>query len=155
MKPYTLSVDIDAPRDLVVELFNDPDNLPKWQPGFVSWTLIEGKQGEPGAKAAVVFEHRGRRIDMTETVTENSLPDAMNGRYDWGRNFNTVDNRFIELDADNTRWELTCAYTLNSIGMKFMGMLMGKKFQSQHLVFMEAFKAFCEEGTDVRDGSSG
>jgi len=31
---YTSEVTINLPRDRVVELFDDPDNLPKWQKGF-------------------------------------------------------------------------------------------------------------------------
>ena len=111
MKRYTLSVDIDAPRDLVVELFDDPDNLPKWQPGLVSWTLVEGERGQPGARAQVVFQSGPRRMEITATVTENALPERMSGQYEWGGNCNTLVNRFAQLEGDRTRWEIECAYT--------------------------------------------
>ncbi len=155
MKPYTVAVDINAPLDLVLELFDDPDNLPKWQRGFVSWTLREGEQGQVGAIADVVFENKGRRIDMTEEVTARNLPEQFDGLYRWGKNHNTVTNRFIAIDDDTTRWEATCAYTLNSVGMKLMGLLFGKKFREQDLEFLQDFKAFCEDGVDVRTGERG
>jgi hypothetical protein len=64
-------------------------------------------------------------------------------------------NRFIELGDEQTRWEIECAYNLNSLKMKFMGMVLGSKFKAKHMAFMQAFKAFCEDGTDVRTGEQG
>ncbi len=155
MKPYTISIDIKAPRDLVIELFDDPDNFPMWQPGFVSWTLREGTQGQPGAIADVVFNNGKQKINMTEEVTVRNLPDQFDGTYRWGGNHNTVASRFIDLDGESTRWEITCAYTMNSFMMKIMALLFAKKFRAQHQLYMEAFKAFCEDGTDVRTGEAG
>jgi hypothetical protein len=155
MKPYTLSVDIDVPRDLVIELFDDPDNLAMWQGGLVSWTLREGKQGQPGAIADIVFQHGKQRIKMVEEVTKRNLPDAFNGTYTWGGNSNTVSNRFIEIGPDKTRWELQCQYTMNTFMMKAMALLCSRKFKQQHLLFMLAFRAFCEDGVDVRTGEEG
>jgi len=153
MKPYSLSIEIDLPREQVVERFDDPRNLAAWQPGFVSWTLIEGTQGQPGARAAVVFQNGKHRIDMTEIVTENALPDSMSGRYEWGGNFNTLTNRFIDLGDGRTRWEVECAYTLRTLMMRIMGLLFASRFRAQHMVFMRAFKAYCESGEDMRDAS--
>jgi len=155
MKPYTLTIDIDVPRDLVIELFDDPDNLQMWQPGLQSWILTSGERGQVGAEASIVFMDGSRRIEMTERITSRNLPNEFSGTYEWGGNTNSVVNRFFELGPEQTRWEIECAYTLNSLKMKLMGMVMGGKFKAEHLKFMQAFKAFCEDGTDVRTGDPG
>ena len=46
---YTLEILIDQPREKVVELFDNPDNMKHWQEGFVSLTHISGTPGEIGA----------------------------------------------------------------------------------------------------------
>ena len=36
---------INLPRLRVIELFDNPDNLLKWQPGLKSFKLVEGEAG--------------------------------------------------------------------------------------------------------------
>jgi len=121
----------------------------------VSWTLREGEQGQPGAIADIVFQHGKQRIEMTEEVTKRDLPNEFNGTYRWDGNSNTVVNRFIEVDSERTRWELDCQYTMNTFMMKAMGLVCSRKFKQQHLLFMLAFQAFCEDGVDIRTGDRG
>ena len=154
MKPYTLSIDIGVPRDLVIELFDDPDNLQMWQPGLQSWSLTKGDQGQVGAEATIVFLNGAQPIEMTERITSRNLPDELSSMYVWGGNSNAVMNRFIELGPEQTRWEVDSAYPQSSLKMKLMGMIMGSKFKAQHQIFMQAFKAFCEDGIDVRTGEA-
>jgi len=33
---YEIEIDISLSRNKVIELFDNPDNMSKWQPGFVS-----------------------------------------------------------------------------------------------------------------------
>ena len=152
MKPYTASVEIDLPRARVIELFDNPDNLPKWQPGLESFEPISGEPGQVGAKSRMVFVYGKKRIEMTETITERNLPEVFSGLYDWPPGgSNTLENRFVELGPDRTRWESTCAYTLHKLPLKLMGTLAPGMFKRQNQKFMENFKAFCETGADVRE----
>lgn len=151
MKPYTVSIDINLARDRVIELFDDPQNLVKWQKGLQSFEHVSGEPGQPGAKARLVFKNGRHVIELTETVTERNLPDEFNGTYEWNGGRNTLRNRFIELDPGSTRWESTCAYTFSSFILKLMALVMPGMFKKQNQSFLDAFKAFCEEGQDVRD----
>ncbi|MFQ5507583.1 MAG: SRPBCC family protein [Planctomycetota bacterium] len=54
MKPYTVEVDIDLPRERVIELFDNADNLYKWQPGLQSFEHLSGEPGQPGASSRMV-----------------------------------------------------------------------------------------------------
>lgn len=150
MKPYTVNIDINLPRDKVIELFDDPDNLYKWQEGLQSFEHISGEPGQPGAKSRLVFKIKNRTLEMTETITARRLPDAFNGTYEWAGGKNTLDNRFIELSPTSTRWESTCSYTFTSLSMKIMAALFPGMLRKQNMKFLQAFKAFCEEGRDVR-----
>ena len=51
---YTREVVIDLPRDRVIELFDDADNLPKWQEGLQRFEHVSGEPGQPGAKSRLV-----------------------------------------------------------------------------------------------------
>ena len=151
MKPYTVEVDIDLPRDQVIELFDSVDNLYKWQPGLQSFEHVSGDPGQPGAISKMVYLNGRNRIEMTEEVTERRLPDEFNGRYSWGGGSNTLRNEFIELSPSSTRWRSTCSYEFRSIPMKLMAFFAGGMFKKQNQLWLDHFKAFCEEGKDVRD----
>lgn len=151
MKPYTVHVDIALSRDRVIELFDDVENLKKWQKGLQSFTHVSGEPGEKGAVSDLVFLNGKHRIAMTETVTERNLPDEFNGYYQWKGGRNTLVNRFIELGPESTRWESSCSYTFDGLMMRLMGFFCPGMFRKQNQMFLDAFRDFCENGTDVRD----
>lgn len=150
MKPYTVHIDINKPREEVLALFDSIENLYAWQTGLQSVEHISGEPGEVGAKMLLVFDDGKRRIELTETITKKNLPDEFDGTYEWDGGMNTLENRFIELDANTTRWESTCAYEFRSIMLKLMGFFMAGMFRKQNMSFLKNFKAFCEDGQDVR-----
>ena len=150
MKPYTVSVDIDLPRDRVIELFDDPDNLFKWQPGLKSFEHLSGEPGRPGAKSKLVYQQGPKRFELIETILTRNLPDEFHGSYEWPGGENTLHNRFKELGPLRTRWESTCTYRFERLSMKLMGLLFAKKFRAQNQAWLQNFKEFCEHGRDVR-----
>ena len=150
MKPYTVEIEIALPRERVIELFDNPDNLFKWQAGLQSFESISGEPGHPGAKSKLVFKNGRHTIELIETVTERNLPDEFNGRYEWSGGRNTLRNRFIELGPNRTKWESTCDYQFSAVLPKLVGFVAPGMFRKQNLKFLRAFKAFCEEGRDVR-----
>ncbi len=152
MKPYTVEIEIDLPRDRVIELFDNPDNLIKWQKGLQSFEHISGEPGQPGAKSKLVYLNGKHRVELIETVTERNLPDEFNGRYEWPGGQNTLRNRFIKLGLSRTKWESTCDYQFSGLMPKLMGFFFPGMFRKQNLTFLRNFKAFCEEGRDVREG---
>ena len=44
---YSVDIEIDLPRDRVIELFDSTENLYKWQRGLQSFEHIEGEPGHP------------------------------------------------------------------------------------------------------------
>ena len=144
---YTIDIEIDLPRARVVELFDDPDNLPKWQPGLVSFEPLTGEPGQEGATARLRYKMGKREIEMVETITKNALPEEFNGTYEAKGVFNVMRNRFVELDGNRTKWISDVEFRLSGF-MRLIGWLMPGSFRKESCKYMEQFKAFAEgEGT--------
>lgn len=144
-----MQIDLDLPRDRVVELFDDPDNLVKWQEGLQSFEHVSGEPGQPGAVSRLVFVQGRRRIEMVETIVRRDLPEAFDGTYDAKGVHNLVENRFLELGPERTRWVSRNVFEFRG-PMKLVGLLFGRAFPKQSLKYLQDFKAFAEHGTDVR-----
>ncbi|MEM7782462.1 MAG: SRPBCC family protein [Planctomycetota bacterium] len=151
MKPYTVHVDIDLPREEVLQRFDNVENMYHWQNGLVSFQHLSGEPGQVGSRLLLVYINGKHRIELTETITHRNLPDEFDGKYEWGGGSNTLKNRFIELGPHRTRWESTCHYEMKSLMMKVMAWLMPGKFKEQNQKFLDNFKAFCEHGISVRE----
>ena len=143
---YTLTIDIDLPRQKVIELFDDPDNLKHWQEGFISLEPVSGKPGEVGAKSRLQYRMGKREIEMIETITERNLPETFSGTYDANGVHNIVRNRFEPVGENQTRWVAENEFIFAGFMMKVMGWLMPGAFRKQSLKYLEAFKAFVETG---------
>jgi carbon monoxide dehydrogenase subunit G len=55
---FTCSIDINAPIEKVVKLWDNPENLKNWQDGFVSIETVSGTPGAAGAKSKITFQKR-------------------------------------------------------------------------------------------------
>ncbi len=140
---YTTEVIIDRPREEVVALIDDPDNLSKWQPTFKSIKHISGDYGKPGAKSRLVYDMNGRDMEMVETILTHNLPDEMAMRFEAGGVDNTVVNRFEAVTDQQTRWSMDCEFQFTG-WMRLMGWFMPGAFKKQTQADMERFKTFVE-----------
>jgi hypothetical protein len=146
---YTVEIEIDLPRDEVVELFDSTENLKKWQRGLQVFEPLEGEPGQPGATSRMVFRMGKRKLEMVETITERDLPDSFAGTYDTKGVHNVVKNRFVAVTPETTRWISENEFRFSGF-MKLVGFLAKKAFPRQSLKYMQDFKAFAEDGVDVR-----
>ncbi|NUT41969.1 MAG: SRPBCC family protein, partial [Thermoactinospora sp.] len=62
--------------------------------------------------------------------------------------------RLTELGPEATLWESENEYRFNGVLMKLVGLLMPGAFRKQSLQHMQDFKAFAEQGKDVRETTS-
>lgn len=147
---YTVEIEINLPRERVIELFDSTENLYKWQEGLQSFEHISGEPGQVGAQSRLLFKMGKREIEMVETITKRDLPDEFNGTYDAKGVHNSVNNRFIELDPGRTKWICDVEFQFKGF-MKIVAWLMKGAFPKQSQKSMRAFKAFAEDGTDVRE----
>lgn len=140
---YQLQIDIDLPRDRVIELFDNSDNMRKWQPGLQEFTHLDGEPGQVGARSRLVYLMGKRKCEMIETVTRRSLPDEFCGTYETKGVWNSVGNRFVELEGGRTRWLMETEFKFSGF-MKLVGFFMPGSFKKESFKFMRQFKDFAE-----------
>lgn len=140
---YSSEIVIDLPRERVIELFDNPDHLLKWQPGLQSFEHLSGTPGQPGARSRLVFDMNGRRIEMIETVTVRNLPDEFSGTYETGGVFNIVRNFFYGDGPERTRWVSENEFQFSGY-MRLLAPLLGGSLRKQSVSFQQDFKRFAE-----------
>jgi hypothetical protein len=140
------SIDIDQPRHKVVELFSDPKNLKEYQDGFVKKELKSGNEGKDGAVSKMCYKYGKRDMELTETITENRLPDSFKARYHHKHMDNTMKCDFVALSENQTRYEYEFEYTrINWIMPKLMAILFPSMYRKQGEKWMKQFKEFAEK----------
>ena len=148
---YTEDIIINKPKSEVVAKFDSKENLKHWMEGFQSFETFEGEEGQNGAKAKIVFVNGKRRMEMTETIIDNSFPDYFTTTYDAPGVHNIVKNIFEEVDENTTRVANKQEFQFKSFGMKVFGVLMPSLFKKQSRKYLNNLKAFVEEGKSVLD----
>ncbi len=141
---YKLEIDIDLPREKVAALFDNPENLKHWQPGFVSMKHLYGTPGEPGAKSQLNYDMGRRKVEMIETLTSINMPEEFSATYEAKGVWNSIQNYFHEVGPDKTKWVTENEFRFSGF-MKVMGLLMPGAFKKQSFQFMEYFKEFAEK----------
>lgn len=143
---FKCQVDIDLPREKVIELFDSVENMKHWQDGFISFEHLSGTQGEVGSKARIMYNMNGREMELIETVTVKNFPDEFSGTYVHKHMTNSMVNKFTWLGTNKTRWTAEIEYTqLNGFMIKMMAFLMPGMFKKQTQKWLEQFKAFAEK----------
>ncbi|WP_199730666.1 SRPBCC family protein [Amycolatopsis panacis] len=61
-------------------------------------------------------------------------------------------DRLTKADPETTLGESESEYRFDSLPMRLMGQLMPRVFHKQSQQHMQDFKAFAEQGKDVREG---
>lgn len=142
---FTCSVEVDLPKEKVVEIWMNPDNLKHWQDGFERYEHLSGTLNQTGAKGVMHYNNRGKAMKLVEVVIEGNLPDVFEGEYIHTQMINRMRNTFQTLGPDKTRWTAEIHY------IKFYGFFMktfaffGKKiFKKQTQKWLDQFKAFAE-----------
>jgi len=139
---HSCTVEIAAPRARVIELFDDPSNLPKWQKDLIRFELLSGRPGRPGARSRLVYRTGKGEFEMIETVTARNLPDEFSGSYEMKMGVMTVGNRFLDHGA-STRWIVDTDYSPSGV-MKVITLFMRGAIRKQTVKVLHAFKTFVE-----------
>ncbi len=142
---FTGSVEIEKPRDVVTQLFANPENLGEYQDGFIKKELISGKEGEDGAVSTMYYKFGKRDMKLTETITENRLPDSFKARYSHEHMDNTMECTFHALSDNKTRYNYEFEYTRISWFLpKLISLLFPGMYRKQGEKWMKQFKEFAE-----------
>ncbi len=121
---YQLELDIELPRECVIELFLDAQNLSKWQPDLVSFEHIEGVEARRvGAKSRQVHKMGKREVEMIETITTHNYPEEFSATYEADSVWNLIENRFVDVGQRKTNWILDSEFKCSGI-MRIVAFLM-------------------------------
>lgn len=140
---YTCELNINKPREKVIELFDNVDNMKKWQPELISFEHISGEPGQVGAKSKLKYKMGKREVDMIETITVRDLPDEFSGTYEAKGVYNTMVNKFESVDENTTKWWAESDFKFSGF-MSIMSIFMGGAMRKQTETFMTRFKDFVE-----------
>lgn len=142
---FSCHVVINLPRNKVVELFDNPENMKYWQDGFISFERLSGRIGQVGSTAKITYDNKGRKMELLESITIHDLPRELTGIYEHKMMDNTMQNLFKELGPEKTKWIANIHYTRMALIMKIMGWIKPKMFKNQVQKWMDQFKIFAEE----------
>ena len=147
---YQQEIIIEKPRKEVVEKFSNPDNMKHWQRGFIFMKPINGELGAEGSQNLLKYDMGKQKVEMTETILKNNLPDEYSATYEAKGVYNYQVNRFTPTLEKSTLWITENEFQFSGF-MKLFGWFMPGAFKKQSWKYMEDFKAFVEKGKSVLD----
>ncbi|MBT8097241.1 MAG: SRPBCC family protein [Woeseia sp.] len=142
---HKAEVIINAPREQVWAAFDDPDNMTRWQPTLESFVHKSGTPGHPGAVSELTYNENGRKIVMTETISERREEEFLAGIYESGFGTTTIVNNFEKINAQQTKWTMWCNFRFRGF-MKIMALFMSKSIRKRTDEDLQRFKQLAEGG---------
>jgi len=146
---FSCSVLIDLPREKVITLFNNPNNMSHWQDGFVRLENINGTHGDVGSKNKITYDQKGKEMILIETLKVYNLPYEISGSYEHKMMDNEMQNLFTEVSPTQTRWVANIHYTRMKSFLKVIAFINPSMFKKQVQKWMDQFKAFAETGISI------
>ncbi|MCB2219736.1 MAG: SRPBCC family protein [Bacteroidetes bacterium] len=140
---YSTTIDIDLPRSRVIELFDNPDNMAKWQPELIHFKHLNGEPRSEGAQTKLRYKMGQREVEMIETITRRNLPEEFSGTYEAKGVWNMQVNFFEELGEKATLWRSESEFRFKGF-MKLIAFFMPGSFKKQTYLQMKRFKEFAE-----------
>ena len=142
---YKGSIDIHKPRSVVVKFFADPQYLKEYQDGFQKKELESGEPGKTGAVSKMYYHDGKRAMELTETITNNQLPDLFEATYHHQVMDNTMKCTFKELGENKTRYDYEFEYTrIDWIMPRLVAILFPGMYKKPAEKWMNQFKDFVE-----------
>lgn len=141
---YTCTVEINAPLEKVVQLWQNEENFKEWQDGFQSIEHLSGTPNTKGAKSKIILQDN-RKIELLETIISVNLPHEKTASYQHIHMTNTQISRFHKTDLTTTLYTSEVEYTkFNGFVIKLFAWLFPGKFKAQSQKWMDQFKEFVE-----------
>jgi hypothetical protein len=157
---YTVSIEIALPRERVVQLLADSAHVPKWVRGVVLHEPLNGLHGQVGTRSRVVMRTGQQEMEAIETITRREPADLHGIPKDSVVHFereivakdmwNGARERFTETGPETTLWVSENEYRFSGV-LRLLAPFMRGVFRKQSQQHMQDFKAFAEQGTDVRE----
>lgn len=134
---------IEADLDTVWAAFDDASNRARWQQNLESFRYVSGEPGKPGSVSEYVFDESGRKVVLTETITERRRPDFLAGMYESPVSTTLVVNHFKAVDENTTSWTAWCNFSFRGV-MKLMSLFTAGTIRKRTEADMDRFKLMVE-----------
>ena len=134
---------IDADQDAVWSAFDDPENMKAWQPSLESFAVRTGNAGQPGAVAELVYDENGRKVTLTETITERREPHFLAGTYESDAGNALIVNHFEDAGDGRTRWTMYGNHSFKGI-FRIIGIFFAGSVRRRNEDMMNNFKLLAE-----------
>ncbi len=146
---FTCEITISRPRSEVANAFKNPENLDKWQEGFLRKEPLSGEPEQAGSTANIYFKFGKGEMELTETILSNKLPDSFSGEYVHKHMTNTMLSTFIEISPTETLYKAEVEYT-KFVGFmpKLMATLFPGMFKKQVQKWLNNMKIFLENESE-------
>jgi uncharacterized membrane protein len=141
---FRLETLIDKPRAEVWKIFNNPENMPKWQPSLTNFEILSGMPGQVGAISKLTYKEGEREFTLIEKITQMHEPSSLEGIYENNFADNIVQNRFVEAGETQTRWVVETEFKFKTLLMKVMGNVLKKNYVKRTQRDMQRFKEMAE-----------
>ena len=144
---FTSQIEIDAQLAVVLDYYQNPENLKNWQDGYLSTELLDGEVGQKGAKSKLQFQQGKRKMELIETILVNDLPNQKKALYEHIHMSNTMSSKFQEISTNKTLFTAEVEYTkFNGMVPKLMAKLFPSLFKKQVDKWLAQFKKQVEIG---------
>ena len=134
---------IDAKRADVWKIFDDAENLKRWQPALQTYTHISGDPAQSGAITELRYNENGREVLLTETILDRRPPDFLSGTYDSKWAHAVIVNHFNAIDDDTTQWTSYCNFRFKGF-MKLLSIFVASSIRKRTNADMQRFKLLVE-----------
>lgn len=134
---------IELPREKVITLFDNEENMFKWMRGLESVDHLSGTPGREGAKTQLFFNNGKRTMGMVETITKKNLPDHISFLFEANGVQNWNDNHFEIVSENETKWTQNNVFKFKGM-VWFFALFFPGMFKKQSLRSMFDFKKFAE-----------
>ena len=141
---YSVSNVVNKSLDEVVAKYEDPNGMFEWMEGLKKVELLSGEQGEVGAKTKLVFEHKGKEMELEETILEKEMPSRMKFAFVSSMGYSETEI-VLEKVSDTSVKQINNSYFELKGFMKIMGPLMKGMFKKQSLKYLNNFKEWAEK----------
>ena len=143
---FTCSVTIQKPLQEVADYFANPAYLGEYQESFQKKELVSGEMGQEGAISKIFYADGKRKMELTETILKNDLPNEFIGQYHHKHMDNTMKCKFIALDDNHTRYEYEYEYTrIDWVMPRLMSILFPGMYKKPAQKWLRQFKEFVEK----------
>lgn len=136
---------IEKPVAQTVSLYLDPKFFGQWQKSFQSYEPLLGERYSQSSTARLVYLNGERRIELTETILSNNLPNKLDVFYDHEHMSNKLLTRFEPLPGNRTQIMYE-PYDIHFKRLlpKILSPFIKGKFRKEAQKWLDNFKSFAE-----------